>query len=137
MEQAKANKSLTIFLALAITAFAALPSKADQRISADSAGPSLKNPFSIPGLTAYNKAIALYGAGKFDAALGEIRTAIRSRELTGRNLGFGFANLCLMYLHEREWKQAFAACVKAKRLLPGYGPVLTNIRRIKSRTPID
>lgn len=110
---------------------------AGDRRNADIAGPRLSTMTHLPGVSAYNRSIDLYSARRFENALEQMRNAIRSRDLQGRQLGFGFANLCLMYLRNREYKQAFAACVKAKLILPGYGPVLVNIRRIKAREALD
>lgn len=104
-----------------------------ERLTADDPGPALANPFDVPGIAAYNQALVQYRAKHYTVALKFMRQAIRSRQLAGRALGHGFANLCLMYLREQYYKQAFAACVKAKRILPGFGPVLINIQRVKAR----
>ena len=100
---------------------------------AKSIGPLALNPKNLDGLAAYNHSVNLALSGNVGGALSQMQMAVRSRQLQGSAKRDGFANLCLLYWANEEWKEALVACIKAKRLQPKGGDVQTYLAAIKRR----
>jgi len=137
LKSAKTWFGLFVLGIVAALAFTALPVRGTPGTPVPLPGPQLHNPNNLAGVTAHNLAVKSYRSGAYRRALGLTSDALRSRHLIGQDKGFAFANLCVLYWRQAQWKQALAACVKAKSLLPGQTAVLENIQRIKLRERIN